>query len=69
MKLNNVVCLILCLGMAACAGHDKSLVNPAEDIITKKIYPDEDYKPLEASAICWEDMVLSNPMSTLRMMP
>jgi len=49
MKLNSVVCLILCLGMAACAGHDKSLVNPAEDILTKKIYPDEDYKPLEGS--------------------
>ena len=49
MKLNSVVGLILCLGMAACAGHDKSLVDSSEDILTKKIYPDEIYKPMEGS--------------------
>jgi len=49
MKLNSVVGLIFCLGLAACAGHDKSLGNPAEDILTKGIYPEEKYIPHEGS--------------------
>ncbi|TDJ49980.1 MAG: flagellar basal body L-ring protein FlgH [Nitrospina sp.] len=49
MKLNRVVSLILCLGLAACAGHENMHGKSSEDILASTIYPEVEYKPMEGS--------------------
>ena len=49
MKLNRVVSLMLCLGLAACAGNEKIFGESSEEFYSSKIYPEMKYQAMEGS--------------------
>ena len=49
MKLKRVVSLVLCLGLAACAGNEKIFDSSSEAFYSKKIYPELNYQSMEGS--------------------